>query len=85
MDIYGTAWKNLEHKIAATRRQSISKADLVLWQLEALEQAVDKCGPLSTNPLAIKIGEDVPFEVVPALPETRPGHAAIRRHAGIED
>ena len=44
MDIYGTAWKNLEHKIAATRRRSISKADLVMWQLEALEQAVDKCG-----------------------------------------
>ncbi len=65
MDIYGTAWKNLERKIAATRRQSISKADLVMWQLEALEQAVDKCGPLSANPLAIKIGEDVPFEVVP--------------------
>ncbi|KKM74559.1 hypothetical protein LCGC14_1399180 [marine sediment metagenome] len=42
MDIYGTAWKNLERKIAATRRQSISKADLVLWQLEALEQAVDE-------------------------------------------
>ncbi len=67
MDIYGTAWKNLERKIAATRRQSISKADLVLWQLEALEQAVDKCGLLPTNPLAIKIGEDVPFEVVPVL------------------
>ncbi|KKM24153.1 hypothetical protein LCGC14_1608040, partial [marine sediment metagenome] len=42
MDIYGTAWKNLERKIAATRRRSISKADLVRWQLEALEQAVDE-------------------------------------------
>jgi len=44
VNIYGTAWKNLEKKIAATRRQSISRADLVKWQLEALEEAVDSCG-----------------------------------------
>ncbi len=71
MDIYGTAWKNLERKIAATRRQSISKADLVLWQLEALEQAVDEYHAAD--------------RLKPIPPETRPGHAAIRRHAGVED
>ncbi|KKM92737.1 hypothetical protein LCGC14_1215540 [marine sediment metagenome] len=42
MDVYGMAWKNLEKKIAATRRRSISKADLTKWQLEALEEAVDR-------------------------------------------
>jgi len=42
MDIYGIAWKSLERKIASTRRQSISKSDLTQWQLEALEEAVDK-------------------------------------------
>ena len=44
MDIYGIAWKNLEKKIAATRRRSISKADLTKWQLEALEEAVAEVG-----------------------------------------
>ncbi len=43
MDIYGIAWKNLEKKITATRRRSISKADLTKWMLEALEEAVDEC------------------------------------------
>ena len=47
MDIYGMAWKNLEKKIAATRRQSIHKADLLKWQLEALEEAVDEMEPES--------------------------------------
>ena len=42
MEIYGMAWKNLEKKIAATRRQSIRKADLTKWQLEALEEAIDQ-------------------------------------------
>lgn len=41
-DIYGTAWKLLGKKIAKSRRQSISKADLAEWQLQALEQAVDE-------------------------------------------
>ena len=41
-DIYSVAWKILERKIAATRRQSISKADLVQWQLQAIEEAVDR-------------------------------------------
>ncbi|KKM72280.1 hypothetical protein LCGC14_1422100 [marine sediment metagenome] len=53
MDIYGAAWKNLERKIAATRRQSISKADLVRWQLEALEQAVDECARDTAGRLGI--------------------------------
>ncbi len=72
MDIYGIAWKNLERKIAATRRQSIRKADLLKWQLEALEEAVDKYHLLKTNPLAIKVDEDVRLEVVSVLPEGRP-------------
>lgn len=42
--IYGTAWKILEERIAKTRRQSISKADLIEWQLKSLEQAVDEWG-----------------------------------------
>ncbi|KKL26124.1 hypothetical protein LCGC14_2398410 [marine sediment metagenome] len=41
-DIYSVAWKMLERKIASTRRQSISKVDLMKWQLEALEEAVDR-------------------------------------------
>ena len=41
-DLYSVAWKILKHKVASTRRQSISKADLVEWQLEALEEAVDR-------------------------------------------
>ena len=40
--IYSIAWKMLEDKIASSRRQSISKADLIGWQLQALEQAVDR-------------------------------------------
>jgi len=41
-DIYSVAWKILEEKIAKSRRQSISKADLMEWQLRALEAAVDR-------------------------------------------
>ncbi|KKM85778.1 hypothetical protein LCGC14_1285610 [marine sediment metagenome] len=41
-DIYSVAWKVLEEKIAKSRRQSISKADLMQWQLQALEAAVDR-------------------------------------------
>lgn len=41
-DIYSVAWKMLEEKIAKSRRRSISKADLVQWQLQALEAAVDR-------------------------------------------
>ena len=41
-DIYGIAWKMLEEKIARSRRRSVSKADLVQWQLQALEAAVDR-------------------------------------------
>ncbi len=40
-DVYGLAWKLLEKHIAKSRRQSISKADLMEWQLKALEQAID--------------------------------------------
>ncbi len=40
--IYSMSWKILQRRIAATRRQSISKAELVQWQLQALEQAVDR-------------------------------------------
>ncbi|KKN10954.1 hypothetical protein LCGC14_1031340 [marine sediment metagenome] len=41
-DIYSVAWKILEEKITKSRRQSISKADLMEWQLRALEAAVDR-------------------------------------------
>ncbi len=41
-DIYSYAWKMLEERIASTRKQSISKADLIGWQLRSLEQAVDR-------------------------------------------
>ena len=41
-DIYGVAWKILEERIAKSRRQSISKSDLIEWQLRALEAAVDR-------------------------------------------
>ncbi|KKN47206.1 hypothetical protein LCGC14_0665470 [marine sediment metagenome] len=47
MDIYGAAWKNLERKIASSRRRSLTRADLIAWQLEALEKAVDEIGPLT--------------------------------------
>jgi len=40
-DIYSIAWKVLEERIAKSRRQSISKSDLVEWRLQALEQAID--------------------------------------------
>ena len=40
-DIYSIAWKVLEERIAKSRRQSISKADLLEWRLQALEQAID--------------------------------------------
>ncbi len=40
-DTYRTAWDILRGKIAKSRRQSISKADLMQWQLEALERAVN--------------------------------------------
>jgi len=40
-DIYSIAWKVLEERIAKSRRQSISKSDLVEWRLWALEQAID--------------------------------------------
>jgi hypothetical protein len=40
-DVYALAWKLLEKQIAKSRRQSISKADLVEWQLHALEKAID--------------------------------------------
>ena len=61
MDIYGTAWKNLEQKIAATRRQSIRKADLMKWQLEALEDAVDKSRiePWFDKPIPSEVRVDV--------------------------
>ena len=41
-DVYGLAWKILAERIAATRKQSISKADLIQWQLKALEGAIDR-------------------------------------------
>ncbi len=41
-DIYNMAWKILEETIARSRKQSISKADLMQWQLRALEAAVDR-------------------------------------------
>lgn len=40
-DIYRLAWYILEERIAKSRRRSISKADLVGWQLKSLEEAVD--------------------------------------------
>jgi len=40
-DTYALAWKLLEKRVAKSRRQSISKADLVEWQLRSLEEAVD--------------------------------------------
>jgi len=40
-DIYSIAWKVLEERIAKSRRQSISKSDLIEWRLQALEQAID--------------------------------------------
>ncbi len=40
-DTYRTAWDILRGKIAKSRRQAISKADLMQWQLEALERAVN--------------------------------------------
>lgn len=41
-DTYSIAWKILAERIAATRKQSISKHDLLGWQLKALEDAVDR-------------------------------------------
>ncbi|KKL12072.1 hypothetical protein LCGC14_2539470 [marine sediment metagenome] len=41
-NVYAVAWKALKARIAKSRRRSISKADLVQWQLEALEQATDE-------------------------------------------
>lgn len=41
VDIYGHAWRLLEELIARSRKQSISKTDLVGWQLKALEEAVN--------------------------------------------
>ena len=38
-DVYALAWRHLKKMIAASRRQSITKSDLVGWQLQALEQA----------------------------------------------
>ena len=41
-DIYSIAWKILAERIVSTRKQSISKHDLLGWQLKALEEAVDR-------------------------------------------
>ncbi len=41
-NIYGIAWEILRDRIARSRRQTISKADLIDWQLQALEAAVNK-------------------------------------------
>ena len=41
-NIYMMAWKSLDARIAKSRRQSISKADIAQWQLRALEEAVDR-------------------------------------------
>ncbi len=65
MDIYSIAWKNLEKKIAATRRRSIHRSDLNKWMLEALEEAVDKCEAFPTEPLAVELDARIP-------PEDRP-------------
>ncbi len=63
MDIYGIAWKNLEKKIAATRRQSIRKTDLLKWQLEALEEAVAEVGDALARAIRRHAGvEDDPGE-----------------------
>ncbi len=62
MDIYGRSWKNLEKKIAATRRRSISKADLTKWQLEALEEAIDEFNQgidLFATPILTKVRPDL--------------------------
>ena len=40
-DVYALAWKLLEKQILKTRRQAISKYDLLSWRLKALEEAVD--------------------------------------------
>lgn len=61
MDIYGIAWKNLAKKVAATRKQSIRKADLMKWQLEALEEAVDGCA----SRLADTLAKPIPSEARP--------------------
>ncbi len=43
LDIYSLAWKLLEKRIAKSRRQAITKADIREWQLRSLEEAVDNC------------------------------------------
>jgi len=41
-DIYNVAWEILRDRIARSRKQAIPKADLISWQLQALEAAVNK-------------------------------------------
>ncbi len=41
-DIYQTAWAILKDRVARSRKQSIPRTELLTWQLQALEAAVDK-------------------------------------------
>lgn len=41
-DTYGRAWRILRDRIVRSRRQTISRTDLMYWQLQALEQAVNE-------------------------------------------
>lgn len=41
-DIYQTAWAILKDRVARSRKQSIPRAELLTWQLQALEAAVDR-------------------------------------------
>lgn len=41
-DIYQTAWAILKDRVARSRKQSIPRTELLTWQLQALEAAVDR-------------------------------------------
>ncbi len=40
-DVYGLAWQLLGRRIAKSRRQTITKTELIEWRLKELENAVD--------------------------------------------
>lgn len=41
-NIYQTAWAILKDRVARSRKQSIPRTELLTWQLQALEAAVDR-------------------------------------------
>ena len=40
-NIYTVAWRLLQKRIAASRRQTIARRELERWQLEALQKAIE--------------------------------------------